>query len=213
MTTIKGYPVEIHIDESEVTVHDVNRLILSLYDDKYVTPKEKDELMRIYLQERQEFLDKNYHMTEEKKAHFLELEKRLSLEIEACRERLERMKRREEEKKNSGDAYAKTIEYSLEVANCNRGYFNFSEADDIQDTLFEEDRFYPYWGFDYGWTKCGEEKEDNSYSYLSKSAKTKRDENLDNINRLKERYNVAWDDIEKIKDFMQCCPKRLIFFF
>ncbi len=201
MTMIKGYPVEINIDGIEVTVHDVNRLILSLYDDRYVTPKEKDELKTIYLQARQAYLDKVYHMTEEKKAIFLELEKRLSEEIGDCRDRLKRMKRREEEKKDSGEAYATKMEFHLEVSNCNRRGFDFSEADDIQDTLFEEDRLYPFWGFESGWTTCGE-KEDNPYSYLYKPEKTKADEDLYNIKKLKEKYNVAWEDIEKIKGFM-----------
>ncbi len=201
MRIIKGYPLEINIDGVKVTIHDVNRLILSLYEDMHITPKEKDELKEIYLQERQAYLDKIYHMTEEKKALFLELEKRLSEEIEDCRARLERMKIREEEKKNSGEAYATNIEYHLQIANIRRN-FDFSEADDIQDALFEEDKFNPFWGFRYERTTCGEDEEDNSYNYSSKPAETKADENLYNINHLKEKYIVAWEDIEKIKDLM-----------
>ncbi len=202
MQLIKGYPKDIHIDDVEVTVHDVNRLILSLNDDMYVTQKEKDELKTIYLEERQAYLDKIFNMTKEKKANFLELEKRISEEIEDCRERLERMKIREEEKKENGEAYATNIEYHLQIDNYNRNIFDFSETDELQDVLFEEDKFYSLWGFKCEKTTCGENEEDNFDDYSFKPKGTKAEENLYNINRLKEIYNVAWEDIEKIKGFM-----------
>ena len=65
MKIYNGYPDEVVIDGVETTVHDVNRMLLSLMWDKRLSDGDKGYLLCQYRTERQRYLDAQYEMTEE----------------------------------------------------------------------------------------------------------------------------------------------------
>ncbi len=197
MRYIKGYPAEIHIDGAGITLHDINKMILSVFDDKTISEEERLQLYTTYRTERQRFLDKIYDMTAEKKNHFLQLEQRLAREISSCAQRLERMRAHEEQRAKKGLEHATSIEYHLEVADCDPDAFHSREEVDLQDTLFAENRLDIAWGIDQEQVLCcAEEVENLSHSQHIDEA------SLPYLNHLRDTYLVAWQDIEKIARFM-----------
>ena len=60
MRYYKGYPEEMKIDGRTVTLHDVERTMLSLYWDKFVCESDKTWLMDKYKEERMNYLDANF---------------------------------------------------------------------------------------------------------------------------------------------------------
>lgn len=111
MKIYNGYPDEVVIDGVETTVHDVNRMLLSLMWDKRLSDGDKGYLLCQYRTERQRYLDAQYEMTEENRKLLAMQEQKLSDEIENCEVRLERLKQRELEKKAQGLRSAKRIAY------------------------------------------------------------------------------------------------------
>lgn len=107
MKIYNGYPDEVVIDGVETTVHDVNRMLLSLMWDKRLSDGDKGYLLCQYRTERQRYLDAQYEMTEENRKLLAMQEQKLSDEIENCEVRLERLKQRELEKKAQGLRSAK----------------------------------------------------------------------------------------------------------
>lgn len=64
MKYYKGYPEEIKVDGQAVTLHDIERTMLSLYWDKTLCEGDKDHLMDQYKEERMRYLDSIYQPTE-----------------------------------------------------------------------------------------------------------------------------------------------------
>ena len=84
MKIYNGYPDEVVIDGVETTVHDVNRMLLSLMWDKRLSDGDKGYLLCQYRTERQRYLDAQYEMTEENRKLLAMQEQKLSDEIENC---------------------------------------------------------------------------------------------------------------------------------
>ncbi len=185
MKTIKGYPINIHIDGTRVTLHDVNKLLIMLSKDENVSEAERNDWGEMYREERQRFLDKLYDETTHKKNILLKLEQRLAKEINTCVHRMERMKAREEERKKQGLEYAKDIVFHLEIDNIyGAGYSE--EDEELFDVLFEEYRFLSNWGIPCTETISTDETDKSAFPLLSK---------------LREKHIVAWQDIEMIRKF------------
>ena len=204
MKIYNGYPDEVQIDGTETTVHDVNRMLLSLMWDKRLIDPDKEYLSRHYRTERQQYLDAQDEMTEENRQALQAVEQKLSDEIQHCEARLKRLKQRELEKKAKGMRSAKRIHYYLEVANYSPEENESYNSEDIElwDYLFGENRLSWHWGLDYGSTIVEEREEQCRWKNRIRTAQPIDKETFKELNALKEKYHVAWQDVQKIKNFM-----------
>lgn len=74
MKYYKGYPKEMKVDGQAVTLHDIERTMLSLYWDKTLCEGDKDYLMDQYKEERMRYLDSIYQPTEADRLRLKEVE-------------------------------------------------------------------------------------------------------------------------------------------
>ena len=186
MRYYKGYPEEMKIDGRTVTLHDVERTMLSLYWDKFVCESDKTWLMDKYKEERMNYLDARQRM------------ENLS----------QRMGEREQEKFRRGERSADQLRVHIEVWNL-EDTEEVSYGDDERDLwniCFGEDRnYHSYWGF-----LCESigirEKENTTYvrPHVSPLSADCKDwpASLDcDFLRLKAHYQVSWQDMLKISRF------------
>ncbi len=195
-TTIYPYPRKIRIDGKRFTLEDANRLLLALSRDEELAEMDSGDLRDNYKKERQRYLDGLYEMTDERKATLLRLERRMAAEIRNCDLRLERMRAREKEKRDKGMRFARHIRYHWETGDYS--YKDFATTDELElmESLFHEDKLNDYWGV------CGEVFiGDTDTGEPSYDKKEKPEETLPTLNMLREKYVIAWQDIEKIVNF------------
>lgn len=213
MKMYNGYPEEVKIDDKDTTLHDVERLLLSLMWDDRLPENDKNHLSAIYRKERQRYLDGRYILTDEKYKVLQDLEQKISDEASKCRERMKRLKQKELDKERDGLLPASGIDCHLEVDNIDLGDSYSDEAVDLWDCLFGEDDRYPMWGFHY--MEIGTHVDlgmgrpiefDNDYKYQGHRSDNE-EETVDNkleafeeLNRLRATYLVAWQDIERIQN-------------
>ncbi len=197
MRTIKGYPKEIEIGVDGATLHDVNRLLLALMWDHELSNEDKHCLETSYRRERQRYLDGLYEMTDERREALLKLERRMAAEIRNCDLRLERMEAREKEERDKGMLFARNIRYHLEIENFSWEDFGSTDELELMDLLYSEDRLSGYWGITDGVTIYDKDEESSRDQYRQ----DKPEEELPTLNMLRNKYTVAWQDIEKIKKF------------
>lgn len=75
MKYYKGYPEEMKVDGQAVTLHDIERTMLSLCWDKTLCEGDKDHLMDQYKEERMRYLDSIYQPTEADRLRLKEVER------------------------------------------------------------------------------------------------------------------------------------------
>lgn len=204
MRIYNGYPDEVHIDGTDTTLHDVNRMLLALMLDERLTDADKEYLTRLYRIERQRYLDAQYEMTETRRRVLQQIERKLADELHGCEARLNRLLQREREKKSQGLLRpAGYIHYHLEVANYapeeNESYS--SEEVELWDSLFCENRLSWHWGLEWG-TVAVDDGQQYRREGRVKTMRTADHASLRNLTAIKEKYHVAWQDIQKIKHFM-----------
>lgn len=208
MRYYKGYPEEMKIDGRTVTLHDVERTMLSLYWDKFVCESDKTWLMDKYKEERMNYLDANFSFIDGNRRRLKKVEQ---LWINA-RQRMEnlsqRMGERKQEKFRRGERSADQLRVHIEVWNL-EDTEEVSYGDDERDLwniCFGEDRnYHSYWGF-----LCESigihEKENTTYvrPHVSPLSADCKDwpASLDcDFLRLKAHYQVSWQDMLKISRF------------
>jgi len=207
MKIYNGYPDEVVIDGVETTVHDVNRMLLSLMWDKRLSDGDKGYLLCQYRTERQRYLDAQYEMTEENRKLLAVQEQKLSDEIENCEVHLERLKQRELEKKAQGVRSAKRIAYHLEIDNraLEEGEPYNTEEVELWDYLFSENCTLWSWGVSYNSVEVREEEESRldwrkNLTRMVQPGK-KEESSFKTLECLKKKYGVAWQDVQKIQHF------------
>ena len=207
MKIYNGYPDEVVIDGVETTVHDVNRMLLSLMWDKRLSDGDKGYLLCQYRTERQRYLDAQYEMTEENRKLLAMQEQKLSDEIENCEVRLERLKQRELEKKAQGLRSAKRIAYHLEIDNraLEEGEPYNTEEVELWDYLFSENCTLWAWGVSYNSVEVREEEDSRPDWRKNLTRKVqpgkKEESSFKTLGCLKKKYGVAWQDVQKIQHF------------
>ncbi len=207
MKIYNGYPDEVVIDGVETTVHDVNRMLLSLMWDKQLSDGDKGYLLCQYRTERQRYLDAQYEMTEENRQSLTIQEQKLSDEIENCEVRLERLKQRELEKKVQGLRSAKRIDYHLEIDNrtLEEGEPYNTEEVELWDYLFSEKCTLWSWGVSHNSVEVRDEEE-SSLDWRKNRTRMvqpgeKEESSFKTLECLKREYGVAWQDVQKIQYF------------
>ena len=98
MKYYKGFPDEMKVDGRNVTLHDLERTMLSLYWDKTLCESDKDYLMGKYKEERMRYLDGVFRFNEENRRRLEEVEQLLENAVQRMYGVCEQVKERELEK-------------------------------------------------------------------------------------------------------------------
>lgn len=201
MKYYKGYSEEMKVDGQAVTLHDIERTMLSLYWDKTLCEGDKSHLMDQYKEERMRYLDNIYQPTETDQLRLKEVEHLFANAKERMENVCQRIIKTELQKREQGEKAANKLSLHLEVWNLeDTETLSYSdEENDFWNILFEEERdYYPYWGLM------------SSHVYISESELKEyhcpkfyasRDEEDKPIDQLKKAYKLGWQDIMKITRF------------
>ena len=202
MKYYKGYPEEMKVDGQAVTLHDIERTMLSLYWDKTLCEGDKSHLMDQYKEERMRYLDNIYQPTETDQLRLKEVEHLFANAKERMENVCQRIIKTELQKRKQGEKAANKLSLHLEVWNLEdtEDICYSDEESDLWDVLFGEEReYFPYWGLmsNHVYISEGELKE---YRH-PKRYDTTTDEEEEPLSQLKKAYKLGWQDILKITRF------------
>lgn len=198
----RGYPMEIVIGEGGMSVSDVESLMLSLSDDNNISESSEQWLMKDYAAKRQKYLDEHYEMTDERRSRLLEVDRMLwekrDLMYTVYKQHVNRAVRMYKQ----GMRIPREISCHFEVDN-NRDERIDDRMCDLFNLLCGEARNEKSnWGyiFDY----CNLTNIDDGFELKTKKmSREMTDDGLTNaLHSLKERYKLAWQDVEIITGFV-----------
>lgn len=212
MKYCKGFPEEVKIEEGNMTLHDVERTMLSLYWDERLNERDKDFLMRQYKSERMRYLDETIQLTADK----MQVLKGVETLWQEAQKRMEttkkRLAEREVEKMKQGKPAARYVRLFLEIGNLEdtAEVSYLDEESDLWGVLCGEDRRHDlFWGV--VWTSENitvyEQQEEwkNNCRIKSSSKEQTEDRTSETFDRdflqMKEKYLLAWTDIQRITRF------------
>lgn len=210
MKYYKGYPEVMGIDGCTVTLHDIERTMLSLYWDNFVCEPDKTWLLDKYKEERMDYLDGIFCFDDAIRSRLEEVE-RLWMNARQCMAgRIRRMAASEQEKARRSEKHASLLRAHIEVGNLEDtdGVGYCDDERDLWDILFGEDRYCrAHWGF-----LCEsiyiDEKENTSRvlpcispMFGGEGGMGGPDGMDADFFRLKSHYRVAWQDMLKISRF------------
>ena len=215
MKYYKGYPDEMKVDGLNVTLHDLERTMLSLYWDETLSESDKDYLMDKYKEERMRYLDGEFLFDEENSGRLKEVERLLENAVQRMGNVCKHLAEREVLKCEQGLRVAVGLRSHLEIGN----------LDDTEDVCYsdeerdlwgllcrEEQEFDFYWGVVYGSIPL-EQYEQNVSMEQCVCHKTacgigsymKADKEENGFSRdfceMKEVYCLSWKDMMKISRF------------
>ena len=195
-----------------MTLHDVERNMLSLYWDEKLNESDKDFLMRQYKRERMRYLDETFQLTADKTQALKGVETLWQEAQKRMGTTKKRLVEREVEKMKQGRLAARYIRLFLEIGNLeDTEKVSYSdEENDLWGILCGEDRRHDlFWGID--WTSediaTYEQRKDWENSHKPQHARKEQTANSTletfdkNFLRMKERYLLAWSDITRITRF------------
>lgn len=212
MRYYKGFPEEVKIGEGEMSLHDVERNMLSLYWDEKLNESDKDFLMRQYKKERMRYLDETFQLTADK----TQVLKGVETLWQEAQKRMETTKKRlverEVEKMKQGKLAARCVRLFLEIGNLEDAEeVSYSdEENDLWGILCGEDRRHDlFWGIDwtsediatYGQWKDWENNHKPQHVSKEQTANSALETFGKDFLRMKERYLLAWSDISRITRF------------
>ena len=201
MKYYKGYPEEMKVDGQAVTLHDIERTMLSLYWDKTLCEGDKSHLMDQYKEERMRYLDNIYQPTETDQLRLKEVEHLFANAKERMENVCQRIIKTELQKRKQGEKAANKLSLHLEVWNLeDTETLSYSdEENDFWNILFEEERdYYPYWGLMSSHVYISE-SELKEYHHPKRYDTTIEEE--EPLSQLKKAYKLGWQDILKITQF------------
>lgn len=201
MKYYKGYPEEMKVDGQAVTLHDIERTMLSLYWDKTLCDEDKDYLMDQYKEERMRYLDSIYQPTEADQLQLKEVKRLFANAKQRMGNICQRIIKTELQKKEQGQKAANELLLHLEVWNLEdtETIAYSDEEKDLWNILFEEERnYYPHWGLmtSHVYINGSEPKE-----YHRPKIHDHTGEEEESLSQLKKTYKSSWQDILKIKRF------------
>ena len=210
MKYCNGFPQTMVVGENGVTLHDLERAMLSLYWDKELNDGDKEFVMERYKEERMRHLDGLFAFTEENRQRLEEVE---WLYLEAVRRMdgiVDRMAMREARKKEQGRMAAGFILANLEIGNLedtpDHGYsdeemdlWGVSCGEDRQHLLFWGVRYRTVYVDDYG-------KDRNMREQPHRPRTAAADPGAEaclgrDFRELKDSRKLAWGDLMRITGF------------
>lgn len=201
MKYYKGYPEEMKVDGQAVTLHDIERTMLSLYWDKTLCEGDKDHLMDQYKEERMRYLDSIYQPTEADQLQLKKVERLFTDSKERMENVCQRIIKTELQKREQKEKAARELFLHLEVWDLEdtETLARSDEENDFWNILFGEEReYYTYWGLmsTHVYISEGELKE---YHHPKRYDTTNEEE--EPLSQLKKAYKLGWQDILKITQF------------
>lgn len=201
------------VDGQEVTLHDIERTMLSLYWDKNISESDKDHLMDQYKEERMRYMDSIFPFTETNRK---QLEKAEALFIQA-QQRMEEVRQHlletELQKRKQGLKAAQRFALHLEIwdrEDTEERCYSDEECDLWGVLCGEEHRYTPFWGVMKDHVYVNEkELEDNNLPQqrlrnpiLEDRLKEKQTNGLGkDFCYMKESYKLSWQDMTQISRF------------
>ena len=200
---INGFPE--HVDDIGLGYRDIERFIIDLDAETNMHRIRKEELRQTYTEVRAKLLDKEFDMTDEKKALFNELGIRTIRKVNEMYAFRNRLLKQELTKMKEGKTFARRIQVQL----CIREQ-SAEDADSLDvslcKALFKESThdwccFSAYKCEAYVTEKSGEMQTDGMEINDEAFAELQEDGINYMAHRLKDTYGLAWKDLERIGEW------------
>lgn len=216
MKYCKGFPCKMEVDGWNVTLHDLEHTMLSLYWDFTLSKQDKQDLMDEYKEERMRYLDSRFQFTDENRRRLEEVEQLWKKALQCMDTVCKRMAERELEKRNQGGLAAQVLILHLEICNLEdtEVVCYLREERDLWKVLCEEDR-----DFEHSWgilrdcvllNQYGQDETDEGYT-VQRTTKAdsyggwETDGEENGVGKdfcsMKKAYYLAWEDVMKISRF------------
>lgn len=184
------------VGENGVTLHDLERAMLSLDRDKNLNDGDREFLMKGYKEERMRYVDSLFAFTEEHRRR-----------LEAV---VDRMTRREVQKRKQGAVSAKMVRANLEIGNLEdtEEHCYSDEEMDMRGILCGEDREHLlFWGVQYRTVYVDDYGKDRNMREQPHRPRTAAaDPGAEaclgrDFRELKDSRKLAWGDLMRITGF------------
>ena len=194
MKYYNGYPETVEINSHQMSIHDVEHLILELSGEDNIQPAYKKILLENYTTARAAYWDAQFEMTEEQKTKLNELGDRLITQMEEMHVLQKRLLQQEQDRKKNGKQYAKLIKLQVIIKDCCSEDASDEEVD-LYSELFTFQK--AYYNSSYIYTE-EDEYHCERWKYPSQKAE---DGILTIVHDLKQNAKLAWKDLTYIGDF------------
>lgn len=203
MKHYNGYPETVEINSHQMSIHDVEHLILLLSGEDNIHPFTRNMLWDNYTKARAQYWDAQFDMGECEKKRLNELGKRIIAQIEEMYALRDRLLRQELEKIKNGKIGAKSIELETVIQNWYSEDATDMEVDFYNGLFASQTNLRNFYNLCKCYTSAEYEEQNRTEPNYWKEKYTQLAEDgiLQIVHKMKEDINLAWKDMEKILDF------------
>ena len=203
MKHYNGYPETVEINSHQMSIHDVEHLILLLSGEDNIHPFTRNMLWDNYTKARAQYWDAQFDMDEYEKKRLNELGKRIIAQIEEMYALRDRLLRQELEKIKNGKIGAKSIELETVIQNWYSEDATDMEVDFYNGLFASQTNLRNFYNLCKCYTSAEYEEQNRTEPNYWKEKYTQLAEDgiLQIVHKMKEDINLAWKDMDKILDF------------
>lgn len=203
MKHYNGYPETVEINSHQMSIHDVEHLILLLSGEDNIHPSTRNMLWDNYTKARAQYWDAQFDMGEDEKKRLNELGKRIIAQIEEMYALRDRLLRQELEKIKNGKIGAKSIELETVIQNWYSEDSTDMEVDFYNGLFASQTNLRNFYNLCKCYTSAEYEEQNRTEPNYWKEKYTQLAEDgiLQIVHKMKEDINLAWKDMDKILDF------------
>ena len=203
MKHYNGYPETVEINSHQMSIHDVEHLILLLSGEDNIHPFTRNMLWDNYTKARAQYWDAQFDMCEYEKKRLNELGKRIIAQIEEMYALRDRLLRQELEKIKNGKIGAKSIELETVIQNWYSEDATEKEVDFYNGLFASQTNLRNFYNLCKCYTSAEYEEQNRTEPNYWKEKYTQLAEDgiLQIVHKMKEDINLAWKDMDKILDF------------
>ena len=203
MIYYNGYPEKVEIGIHEMSIDDVEHLILTLSGEDNMHPITRNMLWDNYTKARAQYWDAQFDMDEYEKKRLNELGKRIIAQIEEMYALRDRLLRQELEKIKNGKIGAKSIELETVIQNWYSEDATDMEVDFYNGLFASQTNLRNFYNLCKCYTSAEYEEQNRTEPNYWKEKYTQLAEDgiLQIVHKMKEDINLAWKDMDKILDF------------
>jgi hypothetical protein len=203
MTYHNGYPENVEIGIHEMSIDDVEHLILTLSSEDNIHPVNRIMLWDNYTKARAQYWDAQFDMDEDEKKRLYELGHKVIAQIEEMYALRDRLLRQELEKIKNGKRGAKSIELETVIQNWYSEDATDMEVDFYNGLFASQTNLRNFYNLCKCYTSAEYEEQNRTEPNYWKEKYTQLAEDgiLQIVHKMKEDINLAWKDLDKILDF------------
>ena len=203
MKHYNGYPETVEINSHQMSIHDVEHLILLLSGEDNIHPFTRNMLWDNYTKARAQYWDAQFDMGEDEKKRLNELGKRIIAQIEEMYALRDRLLRQELEKIKNGKRGARSIELETVIQNWYSEDATDMEVDFYNGLFASQTNLRNFYNLCKCYTSAEYEEQNRTEPNYWKEKYTQLAEDgiLQIVHKMKEDINLAWKDMDKILDF------------